>query len=344
MGLFTKKPKIKIFMVGGRRCGKSTVLASMWNNADATLSGTNLTLTAGNVMINKLQDTVDLSQSYFDAPDMESFVTVSDDNASFSLDSFDFSLDLAGKKTGISLQFVDVPGEFFAKPDDFDAVKEEIRESHVIIFAIDTPCLMEDMKEDQDGNPMYGERHISNNKPSHITHFIKDELKVEDIEDRLILFVPIKCEKYYYRGEMPQVVEAVKKGYGELLQYLASPNLAGHCTAAVLPIISLGGLEFFGFKNNDISPTASQEYIYHANNGNLAEYRPLYCDQPLLYSLAYILKTQDSHRTGPIWALRSLLFGTPDGKALSKELQPLVEKINRDAEKGFVLLQNPLQL
>lgn len=344
MALFAKKPKIKIFMVGGRRCGKSTVLTSMWQNADATLSGTKLTLTASNTMVTKLQETFDLSQSYFDDPNMESFVTVSDDNANFGLDSYDFSLDLAGKKTGIGLQFIDVPGEFFVDPQHYETVKKEIRESHVIVFAIDTPCLMEDMTEDLNGDPMYGARHISNNKPSYITHFMKDELKMEDIEDRLILFVPIKCEKYYYRNEMPQVVEAVKKGYGDLLDHIASPNLAGHCTAAVLPIISLGGLEFFGFKDNDDSPTASQEYIYHANNGKLAEYKPLYCDQPLLYSIAYIMKAFDSYRTGPVWALRKLLFGTPDGKTLHGELQPLIGKINRDADKGFVLLQNPLQI
>lgn len=331
--------EINIFMVGGRRCGKTTVITSLWNNADVTLSGTNLSLLTSNALVNRLQETYDLSESYFEDPDMESFVKVRDDNASPELTPYEFNLELAGKKTGIGIRFTDVPGEFFVLPENFETVKEEIRKSHVIIFAIDTPCLMED--RDDRG---FGKRHVSGNKPENIIHFIKDQLNVEEIADRLILFVPIKCEKYYYRKEMPQVVEAVKSGYRELLEYIASPNLREHCTAAVLPILSLGGLEFFGFENNSESPTASQEYIYHANRGNRAEYQPLYCDQPLLYSIAYIMKTAKGYRNGPIWALRNFFFDTVDGKTLRKELQPLAEKINRNEEEGFVLLQNPIML
>ena len=331
--------QIKIFMVGGRRCGKTTVITSLWNNADVTLSGTNLSLLTDNKLINKLQDTFDLSESYFDDPDTESFVKVSDDNTTSELKSYNFSLRLAGKKTGIDIQFVDVPGEFFVTPEHYESVKQEIRESHVIIVAIDTPCLMEDM--DERG---FGKRHVGSNKPDNIIHFMKDQLNIDEIADRLILFVPIKCEKYYYRQEMPQVVDAVRNGYRELLEHIASPNLREHCTAAVLPILSLGGLEFFDFENNSVNPTASQEYIYHANCGNAARYQPVYCDQPLLYAIDYILKTSASYRNGPIWSLRRFFFDSVDGKTLRAELQPLAEKINRNEQEGFVLLQNPILL
>lgn len=330
---------INIFMVGGRRCGKTTVITSLWNNADKTLSGTNLSLTTSNSLMNTLQETFDLSESYFDDPDMESFVKVSDDNATFELKRYEFNLQVAGKKTGIHIQFTDVPGEFFDNPEHYEATKNEIRKSHAIIFAIDTPCLMENM--DERG---FGKRHVQNNKPENITHFIKDQLNVESIADRLLLFVPIKCEKYYYRREMPQVVEAVRNGYRELLEFIASPNLKEHCTAAVLPILSLGGLKFFGFENDSISLTAGQEYIYHANCGNEAKYQPLYCDQPLLYTIAYILKTTKGYRNGPLWSLRNALFNTVDGKTLRNELVPLTKKICRDEKEGFVLLQDPLLL
>lgn len=154
---------IKIFMVGGRRCGKTTVITSLWSNADKTLAGTNLSLVTDNQLIGALQETYDLSESYFDEPDMESFVRVSDDNMSSALKAFQFSLQIAGKKTGIAVQFSDVPGEFFVEPEHYDTVKREIRESHVIIIAIDTPCLMEDM--DSRG---YGKRHSKGNKTENI--------------------------------------------------------------------------------------------------------------------------------------------------------------------------------
>ncbi len=331
--------KIRIFMVGGRRCGKTTVLTSLWHNADATLAGTNLSLGADNVLVSRLQDTYDLSESYFDDPDMEDFVRVSDDNASQEPASYPFTLTLAGKRTGIQAEFTDIPGEWFTCPDHYKEVKDYIRESHVIIFAIDTPCLMEDM--DERG---FGKRHISSNKANHITHFIKEQLTTDEIAERMILFVPIKCEKYYYQHMMPQVVDAVRSGYRELLEYIAEPALRSRCTAAILPILSLGGLKFFGFEGQSPSPTASQEYIYHANCGKEAKYLPRYCDQPLLYAIAYILKTSDGYRDGFLWKLRSLLFNDADGKELRAELQPLAEKINRRDEDGFVLLQNAIGL
>lgn len=336
---------INIFMAGGRRCGKTTVITSLWNNADRTLSGTNLSLLTSNSLINTLQETFDLSESYFDDPDMESFIKVSDDNSTLELRRYAFDLQMAGKKTGakkksgIKIQFTDVPGEFFVSPEHYETVKDEIRKSHVIIFAIDTPCLMENM--DDRG---FGKRHVQGNKPESIIHFIKDQLNVEYIADRLILFVPIKCEKYYYRGEMPQVVEAVRNGYRELLEYIASPNLKDHCTAAVVPILSLGGLKFFCFENDSKSPTASQEYMFHANCGGEAKYQPLYCDQPLLYAIAYVLKTSTGYRNGPLWSLRNFLFDTVDGKTLRGELLPLTEKLCRDEKEGFMLLQNPISL
>lgn len=332
--------KIKIFMAGGRRCGKTTVLTSLWDNADDTLRGTNLSLFTDNDLCSRLQETHDLSESYFDDTDMESFIKVSDDSGNLESRCYQFKLQLAGKKTGIEVDFVDVPGEFFTTPEKFEEVKNDICESHVIILAIDTPCLMEDM--DDRG---FGKRHISGNKSNDITHFIKDQLNIEEIANRLLLFVPIKCEKYFYRKEMPKVVEAVKKGYSELLSFLASPNLKEHCTVAVMPILSLGGLEFFDFEGNSPSPTASQEYIYYANCNGQAKYQPKYCDQPLLYAIAYILKTiAQNYRNGPIWKIRNFLFQDVDGAALRQELSPLKKKINRNEKEGFVLLQNPLQM
>jgi len=345
--------KMKIFMVGGRRCGKSTVLASMYDNADKTLAGTKLALTANPKLMFGLQDTINQSESYFYDLDTESFVTVSDENANLERKSYPFQLALSGKTTGLEVEFDDVPGEFFTNPAHSEEVKAAIRASHAVIIAIDTPCLLEEMIPEKG----FGKYHAEDNKVVEITRFLKENLNVEEIEERLILFVPIKCEKYYYANRMPEVAQAVQRGYRELLTFLASDTLKDHCTAVILPMISLGGLKFHKFTGSGhASPTASQRYIYHNNTVEGPRYVPLYCDQPLLYTIAYLTRLYRQNEKGFLGKIKAILsqlarfanlfdaFSGREGKELQGEFEKLAKKISHDEGKGFVVIQDPLHL
>lgn len=341
--------KMKIFMAGGRRCGKSTVLASMYNNSADTLMGTKLSLVANPKLMFSLDATTSQAESYFYDIDTESFVTVGDENSGEGRIPYPFKLQLADKSVGMEVEFVDVPGEFFVDPERFEEVQEDIRTSHAIIIAIDTPCLMEDKIEGKG----FGRYHSEDNKVVEITKFIKENLNVEDIQDRLIMFVPIKCEKYFYTDRMPEVAEAIRSGYRDLLTFLANDALKNSCTAVILPMISLGGLKFFEFaeaaKAGD-SPTTKQRYIYHDNTVNGPEYKPLFCDQPLLYTIAYLMRMYHQSKKGFWNKLKSVfsaifsVFGGKDGKALEEAFDKLAAKIDRDESKGFVVIQDPLHL
>lgn len=341
--------KMKIFMMGGRRCGKSTVLASMYNNSSDTLMGTKLSLVANPKLMFTLDATTSQSESYFYDVDSESFVTVGDENANEGRIPYPFKLQLAGKDVGMEVEFIDVPGEFFTNSEHFGDVQEDIRTSHAIIIAIDTPCMMEDMIEGKG----FGRNHDRDNKVVEITKFIKESLNIEVIKDRIIMFVPIKCEKYYYAGRMNEVANAVECGYRNLLSFLANDNLKNNCTSVILPMISLGGLKFFEFaaaSKSDDSPTAKQRYIYHENTVDGPAYKPLYCDQPLLYTITYLMRMYHQSKKGFFKKLMSIFssifsaFSGESGRELENEFDKLTGKINRNEEQGFVIIQDPLHL
>ena len=83
----------------------------------------------------------------------------------------------------------DIPGEWLTDAHQ-EQVKALIHNCQVIIIAIDTPYLFSKMT-----GKGYGAYHEEYNKPLEITNFFKNSLSVSDIQDRMILFVPIKCEE-----------------------------------------------------------------------------------------------------------------------------------------------------
>lgn len=90
---------------------------------------------------------------------------MSDCNAGYEVDVYSFQLELAGKDTGINIEFTDVPGAYFNHENAY--VKELINESHVLMLTIDMLSLMEDRDEES----RYGPKHVKTNKVFEITNF-----------------------------------------------------------------------------------------------------------------------------------------------------------------------------
>ena len=339
------KKTIKVLMVGGKRCGKTTVLASLNKESNNVFKGKMTMNAVDNNTGFALTDKIEEIEDYFVDAGPQDFFTP-DDNPNFEEMKYEFALNITGMfSTGITVEFIDVPGEWFklGNPNN-NTVKEYIQSSNVLLIAIDTPYLMEDRGKMDLG---YGMRHSAANKSIEITEFIRTKLSVEDIEDRLILFVPLKCEKYYYQNRMDKVVQAVRKGYEELLDYLTGPGLKDNCTVAITPILSMGGIEFFSFGesaelNNDIA--RKDQYIFRQKDEQ-RKYNPKYCGQPLIYTLAFLLKILEKgkYRTGALVALKKWFADEYVSlKDLQKEMGFVNDLLIKDKSQGYEIVQNPL--
>lgn len=326
--------KISILMVGGKRCGKTTVLASLDNQSNKVFNGKMTLDKAQAKTISVLQNKVSEMNDYFvDAEPQDFFYP--DDSPNSEEVSYEFSLKITGKnKTGVSMEFIDVPGEWFKQGNiGNDSAKNRIESSDVLIIAIDTPYMMEEM-DDKLG---YGARHADTNRSIEITQFIKSKLSIEKIKNHLILFVPIKCEKYYYLGQLPLVAETVKKAYAELIEFFASPNLQDNCTVAITPVLSVGGFEFFDFEDG---------YIFRQKDEE-RHYLPKYCEQPLIYTLAYILKVLESnnYKGGAFTRFRAFFNDkTVTLDDIKEAFGEALKSINKDSNSGFVIIQNPFMI
>ena len=366
MGIFGKKeavatvekviaPEIQVMMLGARRVGKTSMLASMYNSFSTVVAGTNLAMSKKGGKA--IDDSLEHMKALFRKSNiMENDVVpgVSDFSQTQGFDKIDFLLSIAGKKDKPRvIRFVDCSGEWINNRTKEDEVGEEIEKSEVVIIAIDTVLMME---EEGKYNRL--------NAVQSVTEFIINNMNPDAMinSKKMVLFVPMKCEKYYhqnnevgsafYQKRMQEINDRIKKEYAQLLNFLTSPNNKKYFTVGILPVITLGGIEFDEFTSdaNDIL-TENIQYRYCKP----LEFAPLFCDRPLIYSLLFVqkkifdnyyAKAYDANK-GKKKLLATVAewfqdkFNIPKDMDFINELNKVAENLSTIDYPGFTMLQDP---
>nr|WP_300790003.1 hypothetical protein [uncultured Acetatifactor sp.] len=351
--------EIRVLMLGGKRCGKTTVLSSMYSSINATLAGTGLSLNVEDPStqseLNRAMRAIVESMEQFKKPLTSCEV---DDNPTSAERSYSFSLRREGKGGGIPFRIHDIPGEWLVD-QNAAKVKELIGDCQVILIAIDTPYLFARMTDKG-----YGQYHEQYNKPIEITNFFKNSLSIEDLRDRMILFVPIKCERYYHldrsahlrgfgRRYMQEMTQAVGAGYRDLILYLRSTEaLMDHCTIAITPILSAGGIDFISFRQDPqtgkmISYYQAPEFLKEEQIG----YHPMFCAQPMIYILTYLLiqACDEQQRKSSLFQFGSSLMSGMNLAQMQAAIDTLQKRMKRNSglmaqDDGYLFIQNPRRM
>ena len=345
--------EIHILMFGGKRCGKTTVLSSMYAESSKALDGAPLKLILDD---KKTEDSLSFAAASIKEK-MEMFrspltrVEV-DDNPSIGEKVYSFILSVEGGNR-IPFCIHDIPGEWL-EDDHMEDVKALVEKSQIIMIAIDTPYLFSKMTIKG-----YGDYHEEYNKPLMIANFFKNSISVQALANRMILFVPIKCERYYHltysqqlniydRNYMEELVDAISAGYQDLLLYLRStPELYNNCTLAITPILSAGGIDFVRFRTDEetgrlVSLYQEPEFLPDDEKG----YSPRFCEQPMLYALIHILKQTRAENPAAVRFFWGRGLNRRQLENLDAAIETLRQKIKRNsgvhAEDGYYIIQNPM--
>ena len=179
----------------------------------------------------------------------------------------------------------------------------------------------------------------------------------------MILFVPIKCERYYHltntpklnvskRNYMQELIDAIGCGYRDLLMFLRStPELLNSCTLAITPILSAGGIDFVHFRTDSetgkmTSLYQEPEFLREFEQG----YSPKFCEQPMIYALIYILMQElrpQTEKKGSLFGQRGIFQGL-NRTQMQAAVETLRKKLKRNTgnhpEDGFYFIQNPREL
>lgn len=181
----------------------------------------------------------------------------------------DFTLNLTDSGLGLELE------------KERQDLYEQVRQSHVIIIAVDTPRLMEELANP---DPQKDRKY---NAIRDVTHIVKKALE-NNGDRRMVIFVPMKCEKYYHERRMKELNQAIKKGYGKLIEFLTGEEgVRDMTTSAIVPVMTLGGVVFHHFDENDTAcycrETKECQPIY-------VEHLALMCQQYLFCQAQYYKK------------------------------------------------------
>lgn len=347
---------INILMLGGRRCGKTTVLSAMYREIGKILAGTGMGLDVADdktrAELGRAAQIIEENIKKFSVPLTRIEIN---DNPTGARRSYAFSLSVE-KGGSIPFHIHDIPGEWLTDPRQEGNLRGLIRQCQVILIAIDTPYLF--AKTTGKG---YGRYHEEYNKPLEIANFFKNSLSLEEIRERMVLFVPIKCERYYNLEHTPQLnifnreymrelMDVISAGYKDLLQYLRSPELAGSCTLAITPILSAGGIDFVRFRKDEetgrmIALYQEPEFLPKEQQG----YHPRFCEQPMLYALAFILIQSMRAKTGKNTMYQQVanrMGGSP--QQIFTALDTIQKKMKRNEgilpQDGYFIIQNPVNV
>lgn len=266
---------MKVCMMGPRAVGKTTILTAVFNNTQENLGlSTNLLLKAEGDTLVELTERKHQLNAIFANRSQITDKPVAGLAATSTVNTFEFAFGLKGKEPRIDLEIKDFPGEYVL--DRPEEVKQFINESSAVFVAIDTPHLMEE-------NGKYCE---VKNRTSVITDFFK---KQQITGERLVLFVPLKCERYFYEDRMDEVLHRVEAVYADLIEeFKKSEKVA----CAVTPILTLGDVEFDRIKKTDgqiaLNMNGCPEEVLYRFRGDKPRYNPAFCVQPLYYMLSFL--------------------------------------------------------
>lgn len=229
----------KIIMLGGRRSGKSSILASILYALNLKTDGSLFTVVDQTQYSSNVNEAVAvrLSEKRHEINSYLKNMKGMGVNNSFLVDMspskgksvYEIQMKINGASP-VTFSFVDVPGEKMEDGKNEEVVAQ-LKECDVYIIAIDTPYMMQ---EDDDINEVY-------NRVEEITSMMtRDEVCGSIYNRKMIIFCPVKCEKWIREGRGEEVAGKVCKAYRTLINTLVNE---GSFDFMIMPIQTVGGIE-----------------------------------------------------------------------------------------------------
>lgn len=229
--------EVKVIMLGGRRVGKSTILAGIMETLgkagalsshficeDSTdyAAYNNFSIKKKYKALTSLLETQKPGTIFMTRGMGDS-----------KIQKYNISLRLSDKPGRLMVDFYDVPGEF-ANPQNVEFQSEMlplISDCDVFIVGIDTPYLMECAESVNNAHNRITDLEVS----------LQNILVRDKTDLKMVMLVPLKCEKWLECGDVDKVIGKVKERYGVLLRTLSAyPSMA----VSILPIATVGGIRY----------------------------------------------------------------------------------------------------
>ncbi len=186
----------------------------------------------------------------------------------------------------LRFRFYDFPGEWLNTGDadkalNFEEISGKAGSSSVIFAVINSPYLMQ-----------YDGKYRDYAGINEMEYVIENSLTHDD-NDKLILLVPVKCEKYLAsENDTALLAEAVKESFARTIELAGSSSpYFGRMAVALLPVKTMGNVHLSRFEVRNGEPVQ----VYRRITGQ--PFMPENTDQPLRYAMSFMLEQYRRNRT-----------------------------------------------
>lgn len=227
---------LKVLMMGGRRCGKTSALASLFDQMINGATNQFLTVSDNTVSQNKDGESIDtLHHKKYELLNL--FQNLS--NKKFVVDSgltkhfWDYKLkvQIPGTNQSMCIDFRDIPGEY-CDPNipAFQEIEKYVRECDVYVVVVDTPYLMSNNTAVREAACL-----------SDGIHRLLTNVDLNSNELKQVIFVPIKCEYWMKNDKINEVNEKIREVYSASIRHLQASRKT---EMSIIPIQTAGDIVF----------------------------------------------------------------------------------------------------
>ena len=254
---------LKVLMMGGRRCGKTSALASLFSQMTNSAVKNYFTVADKTVLETKGFETQDsLNNKLLELQNMLetnkecSKIFLVDKNPTSNYWTYKLHLQIPGTHREMDIEFRDSAGEFFeASGIHAQETSEYIKDCDVFVIVIDTPYLM-GCTEEASRDLCPESINLGTNRVNDIQNFLTNINDNEGKDAKMVVFVPLKCEKWAKEpGGLNKVTERVKEVYATHIHNLSA---FAKMHISIIPMQTAGNILFEEFR---------KAYIYNGIEG-----------------------------------------------------------------------------
>lgn len=256
---------LRVIMMGGRRCGKTSALASLFEEMKNgpvrdyfTVSDRTALETKGLEVQDSLNDKTLELKNMLETNKDNSNIFLVDKKPTNHFWLYELHLQIPGTHREMDIEFRDSAGEFFEAANTHAAETEEyIKKCDVFVIVVDTPYLMGSIEEStKDICP--DAINLGTNRVQDIQNFLTYIDDKGGQEAKMVVFVPLKCEKWAKEPNgLNRVTARIKEVYGTHIRNLSAYEKMYIC---VIPMQTSGNILFTEFKKAYYYPDELGEY------------------------------------------------------------------------------------
>lgn len=251
---------LKVIMMGGRRCGKTSALASLFEEMKNgrvkdyfTVSDRTILETKGFETQNSLNDKTLELQNMLETNKSNSKIFLVDKNPTSNFWLYKLHLQIPGTHREMDIEFRDSAGEFFeASGSHSQETAEYIKNCDIFVIVVDTPYLM-GCTEEASRDLCPESINLGTNRVEDIQNFLTHIDDKEGKDAKMVVFVPLKCEKWAKEPNgLNKVTARIKEVYRTHIQNLSAFE---KMNISIIPMQTSGNILFSEFK---------KAYIYNS--------------------------------------------------------------------------------